>query len=539
MIHARWSRATQPQGSQYELFSRAPLRALRANNRAGQELDQYVAARFAPGAWKSGVVLGWDKVGRIGARGSDKLFRGLGRRWYGAWNKPFFFGDKLQAQMLEPKIAEMQTAEMVALQVRNAARIFRIPPIMLGEDSGSLAAAGVEQMSRLFWSSAKSFIYRVLAPLSTRLLNRGEQFTIDESAFVRGDADGTARLLTAVAQGARMMGVEPDLNRNERRHMLGASPDDELGRGDEPEREMPPKPDGIEPPRSGSSRDCATVLRNVLGWPLMAEKFSIPLAETLSLSGLVSTEARSRFDAMNDAASERFKAFSASPNVLRYAGPFIPESEEMAAEAMEKGAQTASAASTRLVLENADGGDLVALIHSEGGLFTEFLAMKHLIDKYLEVNNASLTTISLGATYSAGAFMFMLGSKRILHPLSSLMFHKIQGGKFGDEDAHMTAATGIKKHNDEMVAWVAGRSKMSEEDYRANISPSGAEWYPTTEEAMALGIGTELMKEDGSKETAAVDEPVAESGDDFSLEAHALLTLLGHARRPSNITIER
>lgn len=251
VIHARWPQVTGKQSVREDLFSSAPVIALRANTLIGQKLDAYIRYRFGPGAWKSGAVISQDFLsGTAGAGGSTK-FIDLAAKWADTAGREFAFPGKVGAMLLEPKMAEMQAREHRAAQVKDAGRIFGIPAHMLGEEAGAMAASGIEQMSRVFWrTSAKSFVMAILSALSARLLPRSEQFVIDESEFLRGDAAATATLLTAIYQGANMIGpdgapAEPDLNRNERRHLLGAPADDEIGPGGEPKTERPPN---IKPP---------------------------------------------------------------------------------------------------------------------------------------------------------------------------------------------------------------------------------------------------------------------------------------------------
>ena len=220
VIHARWG---QVSGTDFKRqhFATAPIRALRRNSAIGQQLDEYVQRRFGPTAWKEGAVLSSEVEGGTASdsAGERQRLLKMGLLW-GTKRAPFVWADRVNAQVIEPSVTDMDTAGQQEWAMLEAGRIFGIPGPFLGAQVAAWGSA-MSQVREMFWKTGISpFAHRLLAPFSARLLKPGEQFAIDPFEFIRGDLTAMSALLGNVIQAQSQSG-ETITTREENRRWLG------------------------------------------------------------------------------------------------------------------------------------------------------------------------------------------------------------------------------------------------------------------------------------------------------------------------------
>ena len=215
VIHARWPLHAGSRSPKRQLFSDAPVAAVRSATAIGQQVDAYIHHRFGPNQWREGVAMGKKEDFSPSGGKADKDFMESVMGWgVSERGVPFPWPKELVAVNLQHKMTDMQAGELRNQNVRAAGGIFGVPSPYLNEEVGSWGS-GIEQMSRIFWrSSLKPKLRMLLAPFSLRLLPPGHQFVVDELEHVKGDWATTATLIAALTQSKAQGGPEiPGLDR--------------------------------------------------------------------------------------------------------------------------------------------------------------------------------------------------------------------------------------------------------------------------------------------------------------------------------------
>ena len=131
-----------------------------------------------------------------------------------------FFGRTDVGQIDDPA----QDSNLLSLrqhQIAEIGRLYGIAPTLLGGDDSHVWGNGVEQLSIAFWRFGLSaHLARLLSPLSAVMLRKGEQFKVDETAFLSGDMQSISQWLDAA------LGRGAAITINEAREKLGLKPID-------------------------------------------------------------------------------------------------------------------------------------------------------------------------------------------------------------------------------------------------------------------------------------------------------------------------
>jgi len=120
---------------------------------------------------------------------------------------------------------DRQAGILREFQVQEIGRAYGIPAPLLGVDITQWGS-GIEVLSKLFYRfGAKDHLMRFLAPLSLRLLRRGERFKPNEVELLRGDSEQISELIRAIGGNAQ---TPPVATREEQREIVGL-PVDPMG----------------------------------------------------------------------------------------------------------------------------------------------------------------------------------------------------------------------------------------------------------------------------------------------------------------------
>ena len=110
----------------------------------------------------------------------------------------------------EPKVAPIGSTpadtESLAsrqFQVEEVARIYGVPPAILGQNSNAYGAA-IESLTKGFYKfGIRQHIDRMIRAAEVKLLPNNLRFEIDPTSLLRGDADAVSKLIMALGGTAQ------------------------------------------------------------------------------------------------------------------------------------------------------------------------------------------------------------------------------------------------------------------------------------------------------------------------------------------------
>ena len=272
----------------------------------------------------------------------------------------------------------------------------------------------------------------------------------------------------------------------------------------------------------------------------MTEVNGLSVAQFLGQTGVCREDTVERWLENRAEVSQLNAAKEDEKNTIRIYEPIMSKSEVSAAIENDYGIQSASAASVRLQLEEADGGPLNVRIHSPGGMVPEYSAIDTLLSNYAARNDTEINTFADGMVASAAALLFLRGDNRYMAPMATLMYHKIWASPIlvrgGSPDEIRKAAKNLlsiadfaEKQNDTLVNYVADRVDMTAEEFNKKIDDQ--DWYMDFNEAKELGFATALNDVYNKDDSDEEPELNAAATEDFDFQAKALFTLLTQERQ--------
>ena len=123
------------------------------------------------------------------------------------------------------------------------------------------------------------------------------------------------------------------------------------------------------------------------------------------------------------------------------------------------------------------GGDLVAC---------------YTIINAIELSKTPVWTISIGAAYSAGFFIYIAGHKRFAYPHASYLYHEGSTAAKGEAHKYRNQADFYKKQLDQLKAHTLKYTKLSEADYERILKD---DYWLTAPEAVEQGIVDVILTE--------------------------------------------
>lgn len=120
----------------------------------------------------------------------------------------------------------------------------------------------------------------------------------------------------------------------------------------------------------------------------------------------------------------------------------------------------------------------------------------------LEVNNSLIDTIQLsltpvwginmGKSYSAAAYIFLACHKRFTLPRAQLLLHQGSGTFSGTYQELLPQVMAYQQQIEDLAAFVASRTKYSEDDIAENIT---SDWYIPVDEGLEKGVYHEVIED--------------------------------------------
>ena len=103
--------------------------------------------------------------------------------------------------------------------------------------------------------------------------------------------------------------------------------------------------------------------------------------------------------------------------------------------------------------------EITVVIDTAGGCA---ISMSSIMDDIEQAKKAgaAVTTLVMGAAYSAGAFIFAMGSKghRLVRPLSSVMLHPMSFGLSADYAEHQERVTAFTRRTEEALGRIVAKA---------------------------------------------------------------------------------
>ena len=168
-------------------FSIAPIQKLRDTILTAQNAERWLSDFFSSN-FKTNVIISPSGKAPFSAEDMERLEPLVDGYLRG--NRPLLIGRGANVTQVDQKATDQQTIEVLEFLVEETARMFNIPKQLLRV--GELKSVG--NLYDEYWRSCLSpTIQKMLAPLSLRLLRRGQHFQVDEtSGLIRGSlADST------------------------------------------------------------------------------------------------------------------------------------------------------------------------------------------------------------------------------------------------------------------------------------------------------------------------------------------------------------
>jgi len=237
VAHCRWprmARRSQFSATNRSVFAVSPVSLLHPALQIALAGDRFINEFFKGGhTARVGIsvprVLTDDQL-----QSYQKLFEGLRNS-----RSPLIMDSGATFTSLDNDAASQGQEALMNWQVEQVGRLFSVPAPILNQQLTSWGQ-GIESLVRIFWRFGLwQHVTAVLAPLSHRMLPKGQRFSIDPTDIVRGDSRDTAQLLTALAGDAQR---GETATTEERRRIAGLPIEPHYGELKEPP--PPPEPPG-------------------------------------------------------------------------------------------------------------------------------------------------------------------------------------------------------------------------------------------------------------------------------------------------------
>lgn len=136
-----------------------------------------------------------------------------------------------------------------------------------------------------------------------------------------------------------------------------------------------------------------------------------------------------------------------------------------------------------------DRKPILIYIYSYGG---DLNATNSFID-VLKMSKTPIWTFNMGQCLSAGALIFLAGSKRFAMPKSQILIHQGSIGEVsGTTNQVIENIENIKKVEQILKEYIISNSKIDEKLYKKKQK---TEWYLTATEAIELGVADEIVED--------------------------------------------
>lgn len=210
VVRVTWSDLTGNSG--YDKWNVSPVGGLAAS--IGLEANQFVMRWFKANR-NMGIHFGFSEIlnkNQI-VENVDTLASSA------ASNKPYVTQGNVGASVLDTSRQPRTVSELVELMVRDVCRVYGVPTPFIAIDV-QLLGSGIETLRRMWLQRLRSYVNRVLNPLSAQILPRGLRFDVNYRRFIVADYAAAVAIIGATG-GAP--GVKPSLSTGEHRELLGYS----------------------------------------------------------------------------------------------------------------------------------------------------------------------------------------------------------------------------------------------------------------------------------------------------------------------------
>lgn len=241
LMHIRWPHLLRygRTRSTRRGFALSPVYAMRPAITIGMAADRWVQSYFGSnGAVKSQIAITYDEFLEPDQR--EQVLAAVAK--YVNSRLPLVVPGGGKVNYMKETAQDAEAEKLRTFQVREVSRVYGVPPPLLGE-SITQWGQGLLQLTKLFYSQCVvHHLNRVLGAFKARLLQPGQYFTVDSTAFLGADEEGLARLIMAIGGDAQRV---PVATREEMRRMIGL-PRDHMGEFREKENAVD---DGVDPMR--------------------------------------------------------------------------------------------------------------------------------------------------------------------------------------------------------------------------------------------------------------------------------------------------
>ena len=211
IIHARFPvTGAAPNGRDH--FAAPVITALRPALEIGLAGDEYLRKHLMAGGAASNMIVSYEEnMSADNLEKSNKRLQGMLTKG----PSPIVLGNKANVSFSANNPGD---ADSRAFQVVEIARVFGIPPAIIGQESTAFGAA-IESLSKGFYKfGMRQHVDRLIRAAEIRLLTADQRFEIDPTSLIRGDADATSKMIMALGGTAQNPAIA---DQRELRHIAG------------------------------------------------------------------------------------------------------------------------------------------------------------------------------------------------------------------------------------------------------------------------------------------------------------------------------
>ena len=223
MVHSYWGSLRMEHSDWTAKHLASPMIGLlRSATAIGKAGEDFVMEFFRGGAGQAPVIVTFDAALKQDALAD--MYANVDAR---TGRRILFIGNNARSghPVVSYNTSRAQTADMAELrltQLKEICRAYRVPPMMVGEESSSLGSNTAELFKMFVRSGFRQHMDRFLAGFSHTLLPKGKTFQVSYEDLTRGDLASTATAVQTLLPNQNGPGV---ISLEEARKLLGFGPE--------------------------------------------------------------------------------------------------------------------------------------------------------------------------------------------------------------------------------------------------------------------------------------------------------------------------
>lgn len=130
-------------------------------------------------------------------------------------------------------------------------------------------------------------------------------------------------------------------------------------------------------------------------------------------------------------------------------------------------------------------------ISSFGGYCYDLWSVINIIES-LKNKGYVINTVCMGKAMSCGILLFLAGVNRYIYPYSTLMYHSVSSGTYGKVQEMKESLFETDRLNEMAKEYTLKKTNITKERLD-EVDKCKEGWYINSEEALKLGIATEIL----------------------------------------------